>query len=349
MNVLDPYLSEADFKPVAAAAFATAGITPQEPIHYGENPELHFRTATAHDQGGLLDAHVIRKETLQGVPATNEILIRNPHCLPALLKWERMNWQLEVGGTAEDPNRHRVEINIIPSSEGVNAAQKRLGREPGTDAFRLRTKPDKGLFMLGEWLTSFAQMEVPVADLPFWEEREHDLAPTGHGLGWITTPPEICRAIVDTADGFMQEYTGDPTFKWPAAAHRFAAALEGVGLYSGGLFKVISDAANLSAHETLDFKALWDYAAPSHRKDPWKEAHRLIGEFQALGIITPYVRWREAVLELRKVGAQYIHFIAGLLLTYEEICPAPETNLHERAMRLGRLVAIKQAFAPSAD
>lgn len=203
------------------------------------------------------------------------------------------------------------------SPHGINSLQRSLGREPGFDAFELTRLDDLGTYTAREWLTGFANMQVPVAGLQNKIMAKHDTNPGDHVQSWITTPPAICRKIAERAAMLLDspESTGSES-----QMSSMATALDDLAEFTKPILRNVHVFAQDTSTSELSPNNLELLAQnPDILTGGPNNMIEAYPNFAELGLFTHGVNDNRARLEkeTRRVTNLYIAHTAGLLLSLE--------------------------------
>lgn len=200
----EPY-SDDEVRDVSVAALAELELSVDEGsgVISDNNPFIaDFKYACQVD-GGKRDARVETSTFQRLAHAGEEIHSRNA-LLPAFSFGGRLTKTATTIPLGTARVRPVFEVTTRTSPQGINDIQRSLGRNPGEDAFELVRMRGHSIFSAMEWLTGFANMQVPVAGLENDFYSRHDTNPDDHVQSWIVTPPRICQKIAEQAAKLLE-------------------------------------------------------------------------------------------------------------------------------------------------
>ncbi len=132
-----------------------------------------------------------------------------------------------------------LEVTTTTSPQGINNAQRSLGRNPGEDAFELVRIPGYSQFSAMDWLTGFANMQVPVAGLEKEFYAQHDTDPADHVQSWVVTPPWICRKIAEQAAKLLERSENFKNGQNISPGETMAWTLDELALFTKPLLRAV--------------------------------------------------------------------------------------------------------------
>jgi hypothetical protein len=161
-------------------------------------------------------------------------------------------------GSVSPSDAELVKVEIVPTPQALNALQKRFGRTPGVDALEFTRIPG-GHFADSIYLESFANMQVPTADLNHWQVARHDLEPGVHINSFIETSSWGCSMIADSGKRLVAQY-GDsihlPEDEMPDQVRqdlkRYGTGLEYLRNLNNPIHETLVWLGDLAANDSVD-------------------------------------------------------------------------------------------------
>ncbi|HET6924436.1 MAG TPA: hypothetical protein VFH39_01230 [Candidatus Saccharimonadales bacterium] len=309
--------------------------------------------------GGEHDVHMRRLDWAEAVSATpfGTFRLTEKFHWNGLLRHQRGGIRLELPDTASHTRQAICLAEVISAPAGINAAQRLLGREPGSDAFMLKRYKGKAKYTSGEWVEGFAQQVVPIADLSNPDYALHDTYPTDHVQSWINTPPEICRVIAERAAHLQAKY-GDrihAEHNRPRSVNDFVNAVDLLSNFTRVLFQrtmntvdIVRPGQLIEKFERVASDNPLSYAQLRRRYcwpkgDDWYDDEG-ITTLMHLGLLRPAFSRSENLQRFNAVRSTFIAHIARMCITAEEVAPNAEFSPVERAFTLDEWHAVAQHF-----
>ncbi|MDB5186328.1 MAG: hypothetical protein JWL85_851 [Candidatus Saccharibacteria bacterium] len=323
-------------------------------IHFDEAPRQisinrlqDVRSVAGQDMPGLLDMEIREAghepDAEKDLAGLHHYDSSQPYDLRGLLGNATGYIDIHVASEVAGPKYpggidQRVRVSVLSSAKAINGVQEQLGRNPGEDAIKLTTTPEKTLYTPGEWLESFGDsLELGISDTSEWITAEHDREPHGHVKSWIATPAGILMQAATRAREIKAMYGEKIHLKQerPSEVGKFADGLENLDVYT---------------HEPMAMMLGLGYKRlpkpPLHYVYNWVNARPLqyAQIFQNLGVIPADRTHEETIRAQQDVNKLFILHIARLCLRLDEIKPNEEVPQKTQAARTKMLQLVVEKY-----